>query len=823
MVVASVLGATATAQCNPQFTPLLQRAGLDGTANCSVLWDPDGPGPMGERLVVGGTFRVAGGVAANGVAMLDLATGTWSALDAGVQTATPWPSLVYQEFPTPSVRSIAVAPDNSLLVVGHFTHAGKTLANNVARWTGSSWQALGNGVVPSAGTELVDVAVLPNGDVAVCGNLGQGVSASLWNGTNWSTLPALPFHPVAQGGQALLVRQNGALVLANDESTIGIGVVRQSSVYQWTGNSWTSLGSTTSTGLRECLALAETATGTLLAAGTGFGGFPVRAFDGFTWTTFGTTPLAFTIGSMLQQPNGSIVIASRLYNAPSQVFSTSSANGTWSSLGTADNEIVGLVSNGNSELFATGGFQSIGGATAQNVARWNGSWSGLSSSGQDGSVLCAAATPGGYVIGGSFQAIDGIPAQRVAAWNGSAWQPLGGGLPATVVQLARRSNGDLVARTNSGTSLAPAYALALWTGGTWTSLVSPVGNPSAMAVLPNDDVAVASPSQVHVWNGNTWTTLPGVFNGQITAIGCDSTGHVVVAGYFSWVGVSVNRIARFDGAAWQPLGGGLGGAGRRIESLASGDLLVAGAFYDAGHRHVAALWNGSNWTMVGSPTREDVPEALWATCEPNGDVIVAGTMLELGGLPVQNLARWSDGAWWPIARTGPTTSFARLATGELLVWGTARIDDTPGDLFLLQPGCAPTHARVPTLCIGPDGPMTATALTDAQVGGVLQTQANGFVAGSMAVVVYSGSYNSYQMNLSNLLPAGHPGCELVPALDIYAILPTAGPVFTVSVGLPNVPSLIGAELYHQFVQVQLDAFGGPLAASSSNALILRLY
>jgi len=821
-----MLGAASTAQCDPQFTPLLQRAGLDGTANCSVVWDPDGPGPLGERLVVGGTFRVAGGVAANSVAVFDFATGTWSALDTGVWSAVPWPSLGSPVLATPSVRSIAVAPDHSLLVVGRFTHAGKALANNVARWTGSAWLALGNGVsVSGSSAELNDVVGLPNGDVVVCGKLGgAGVSASRWNGSSWSALPAVGSGLVAQGGQALLARQSGAFVLANDESTLGFGVVRQCSIYQWDGSSWTNLGSTQTTGLRECYALAETASGTLLAAGTGFGGSPVRSFDGTSWTTFGTTPLAFTIGSMVHQANGSVVVASRLYETPSQVLSTGSASGPWTSLGTADHEIVGLATRSNGALFAAGKFQSIGGVPTQHVAQWNGSWSGLASAGQDGSVLCAAATPTGFVVGGSFAAIDGMPAQRVAEWDGSAWQPVGSGLPATVVQLVRRSNGDFVARTNAGSTAAPAFALSLWTGGSWSTLVPPAGNPSAMVVLPNDDVAVASSTQVHVWNGSTWSTIPGSFDGQITAIGCDSIGKVVVAGHFSWVGVSVHRIARFDGTTWQPLGSGLGGAGRSIETLAGGELLVAGAFYDQSERYVAAHWTGSSWSMVGTPTREDVPEAHWATREPNGDVIVAGPMLELAGLPVQNLARWSADAWWPIARTAPVTGYARLASGDLLLCGSARIDDTPsGDLFVFRPGCAPTHAAVPTLCIGPGGPMIATALTDAQLGGLLQTQASGFVAGSVAVVVYSGDYGRYQMNLANLMPASHPGCELVPALDIYFILPTSGPVSTVSVALPNVPSLIGAKGYHQFVQVQLDAFGGPFAASSSNALMFRFY
>ena len=77
-------------QCASQFVPLLQRCGVDGPIACSTLWDPDGPGPLAQRLVIGGTFTVAGDTMAARIAVFDFVSNTWSTLGSGVALAAPW-------------------------------------------------------------------------------------------------------------------------------------------------------------------------------------------------------------------------------------------------------------------------------------------------------------------------------------------------------------------------------------------------------------------------------------------------------------------------------------------------------------------------------------------------------------------------------------------------------------------------------------------------------------------------------------------------------------------------------------------------------------
>ena len=202
--VALALAGGLIAQCDPQFAPLLQRATVDGAILCSQLWDPDGPGPLTELLVVGGTFTVAGGVAANNLAVYDFATASWSALGTGLRVATQWPSTPWLPSGAGSVTALAVAPDHSLLVVGSFTHAGDTLARNVARWNGSAWSPLGLGV---DGT-VQAIASAPNGDLIVGGSMGAYTIAS-----------ASEFNSIAK--TKILVANGPAIVSRSDQGKQG--------------------------------------------------------------------------------------------------------------------------------------------------------------------------------------------------------------------------------------------------------------------------------------------------------------------------------------------------------------------------------------------------------------------------------------------------------------------------------------------------------------------------------------------------------------------------------------------------------------------------
>jgi hypothetical protein len=90
----------------------------------------DGSGP---RLYAGGNFGAAGGVPALNVARWD--GSTWAPLAGGGTSSTVYDFATFDDGSGPA-----------LYVGGAFAFAGSVRANNLARWDGSGWSALGAGL-----------------------------------------------------------------------------------------------------------------------------------------------------------------------------------------------------------------------------------------------------------------------------------------------------------------------------------------------------------------------------------------------------------------------------------------------------------------------------------------------------------------------------------------------------------------------------------------------------------------------------------------------------------------------------------------------------
>lgn len=138
---------------------------------------------------------------------------------------------------------------------------------------------------------------------------------------------------------------------------------------------------------------------------------------------------------------------------------------------------------------------------------------------------------------------------------------------------------------------------------------------------------------------------PGVQGGAVRAQAVLPNGDIVVAGDFTVAGGrSANRIARWDGSAWHPLGSGMENTVRALAVLPNGDLIAGGNFYSAGGVPTSsrlARWNGSTWSSVpgGLLDPGDYINAIEAL--PNGEFIVAG---KFGGY-FNHIARWTTTGW----------------------------------------------------------------------------------------------------------------------------------------------------------------------------------
>lgn len=168
------------------------------------------------------------------------------------------------------VQALAVMPNGDLVAAGPFTsHSLAGPRAHIARWSGSSWQAMGSGM----NSDVAKLWVLPDGDLVASGafttaggNPAPGVAR--WNGSAWSAI-ASPSQLSALAS------------LPNGDTLLG-GYLPTSYLSRWNGLAASPIAGTTNGGVADLLALPD---GTVVATGafTTIGG--TTAARVARWTT----------------------------------------------------------------------------------------------------------------------------------------------------------------------------------------------------------------------------------------------------------------------------------------------------------------------------------------------------------------------------------------------------------------------------------------------------------------------------------------------------------------------------------------------------------
>ncbi len=160
------------------------------------------------------------------------------------------------------------------------------------------------------------------------------------------------------------------------------------------------------------------------------------------------------------------------------------------------------------------------------------------------------------------------------------------------------------------------------------------------------------------WDGANWSAIGtvGHLNGiylSPTALASDGTNLFAGGASLYFAGqTNVNMVARFDGANWLPLGGGLSGSsvisgpiGTTILTLAlTNNLLYAGGYFtNAGGVPVnnIAVWNGTNWSALGNPG--GVVASILVG--PQGVYACGASFYNLTGYNGPYFSLWNGAAW----------------------------------------------------------------------------------------------------------------------------------------------------------------------------------
>lgn len=174
--------------CEPDWNTAIGTPGVTGGYVAPIVPWNDG---SGEKLYVGGSFTRAGNLtSARYLARWDRAAGAWSALGAGI---SPGNTNAY----VTSILPFNSGAGPRLVVGGWYASAGGVANTAcLAMWNGTTWQSLGTGWTPTLrgavwamtewnGRLYIGGQIFPAG-----ANVPEGAMAH-WNGSTWIGVPSL--------------------------------------------------------------------------------------------------------------------------------------------------------------------------------------------------------------------------------------------------------------------------------------------------------------------------------------------------------------------------------------------------------------------------------------------------------------------------------------------------------------------------------------------------------------------------------------------------------------------------------------------------------
>lgn len=738
---ALLLPALAAAQCEDWIRGPLDDGTLPNGANGAILdsitWDPDGAGPLQERLVVGGVFTEIGGVPALHVAQYDPSTAQWSPLGAGI-----------------GANVLCLVVYDGQLVAGCVgdNNVG-TFDQTVLRWNGATWEGMSATNTGSVYDMIVYGGQLYIGGsflthfVAQPGGPAHYIARWLPGNNLWDDVPEANFGSQTNTGVRSFAEYNGRLYAGgfkvSAQSITGSAIHLTHGLGD--GAPWTTVTDGTDPGGIYDL---DVFSGELLVAGgfqqindvtcnnfAGWNGATFRSFGGGVSSPVGQ---AATIWGITIH-NG-IVIGGDFITAggvtANRVAFWPPGGSAWQALGGGTNETVNDVTSYRGNLVAVGEFTNAGG-TANRIALWNGStWSPFGG-GSVAYVLAYVNYNGRLVAGGSFSqpTLSLGAANNVAGWNGGALSPFGTGMNGTVYALeAFRYSGifgsdELIAGGSFSTAGGVAASrIARWNerpniafpppaweamGAGFNGTVRAIERMGTTTYAGGSFTASGATSTPYIarWNetSDVWENI-GALNGTVYALK-EFGGYLYAGGSFTSAGgVSTGGLARWNGSSWSQVGGFFLGTVYALEVF-NGSLVIGGQFAGLPNGANIARYDGANYYNLGSGGTNGV--GVRALRANGGRLYAGGNFTSIGGVSANNLGWW-NGAAWHDATGGTNFIVQALATknGEVHVGG--EFTSVKGGLLISPCWARYTETGLPWFAQNPY-PFSQTVLPGADV------------------------------------------------------------------------------------------------------------
>lgn len=149
------------------------------------------------------------------------------------------------------------------------------------------------------------------------------------------------------------------------------------------------------------------------------------------------------------------------------------------------------------------------------------------------------------------------------------------------------------------------------------------------------------------WDGAAWQPVPGnpslsgfqtlfVYNGELIA--------ATASAQLTIDGQNAGGAASFDGTAWHRIG--QAPVGIRCFGTYGNDLIAGGIFgaYNGTTFNNIARWDGNSWQPMGAPNA-GTSGPVMALQEFQGSLFVGGEFNQAGGFGYSGLARWNGSSW----------------------------------------------------------------------------------------------------------------------------------------------------------------------------------
>jgi hypothetical protein len=677
------------------------------------------------NLYVGGAFTRANGteIVANGVARWD--GESWSALATSTGNGV-----------SGSIHALTIH-DGSLYVGGAFSAANHgsspVPSRGIARWDGSQW--LGVGTEPGSGTNGSVYALTSTpGRLLVGGNFtlvnaGMPVAAAnvaAWDGLAWSALEGAGGNGVDGSVRAIVADGDDVIVGGTFQNANAGAPIAASYIARWRSGQWQPLGSGSGQGTGNYV-YALAIDGSDVLAGGAFStvniGQPVPAerlarWRNDAWEAITPNPGAGANGTVLALAvsDGTVVAggsATRFTDGgpvAAHSISTLTESG-WQPMGSGPglglNGVITAMVDFAGDTYIAGEFTTAGDQVANYIARRTTTgWAPVGSAGGNGlsgPVWDLKVFNGELYVAGTFDQANvgaAVQARNIARWDGSQWRPLGGpgsfqnGVNGTVLEM-ETYQGELYVGGGFTTTYSPSgfltvNRLARWNGSRWAAVGTGSGRGvnggvNSFAQLHGElyiggdftEVNVGAPlpaNRVVRWDGVQWLPIgSGAGNGVSASVSrlTATADRLYVGGAFSTVNVgepvAANRIASWDGVAWSALGSG---AGNGVSSVVNGlafdgtNLYVGGSFTQAnvGASVLApyiARWDGNRWQALRSTPSSSVSGQVQKLFWSEGQLTVSGNFSYAGGLPSMRLGRYRTHGQLTVTSSGAGSGWVR--------------------------------------------------------------------------------------------------------------------------------------------------------------------